>query len=404
MTGLTSIFPMISSTLVLAWAAGLILTPLPAAAAPRIPATDNVVLERLPVRAGDATGRELRRLREDLRVNPRDPVAAERLARRYFELASGEGDPRYIGYAEAVLRPWAGSGDAPAEIVLVGALLKQYRHEFIRAMQDLDRVLLARPGNTEAISWQMALHLVRGDYTSARQSCTRLAATATVLATTACTAVIDGINGKARAAHASLAAALAAHPPQNEEYRQWVLTRLAEMAQRFNDRELAERHFREALAVPFVDGFVLAAYADFLLDEQRPAEVLPLLRDHENSDILLLRLALAAQAMKSPDAPRHIRTLGDRFAASALRGDRLHLQEQARFELQLKGNAAAALQLLVDDWAIQREPRDARFFMEAALAAGKPAAARPALEWMDATGYEDPRYQSLAARLRKALP
>ncbi len=362
------------------------------------------MLERLPVRAGDATGRELRRLREALRANPNDPVAAERLARRYFELASGEGDPRYIGYAEAALRPWAETADAPPEIVLAGALLKQYRHEFTAAMQDLDRVLLALPGHTEAISWKMALHLVRGDYTNARHSCTRLAASATVLATTACTAVIDGINGKARAAHAALAAALVAHPPQSEEYRQWVLTRLAEMAQRFNDRTLAERYFREAIAVPFIDGFVLAAYADLLLDEQRPAEVLRLLRNHENSDILLLRLALAAAAAKSPDAARYARSLGERFAASALRGDRLHLQEQARFELQLRGNAAAALQLAVEDWAIQREPRDARLFMEAALAAGKPAAARPALDWMDATGYEDPRYQALAARLRKALP
>ena len=37
--------------------------------------------------------------------------------------------------------------------------------------------------------------------------------------------------------------------------------------------------------------------------------------------------------------------------------------------------------------------------MEAALAAGEPAAARGALDWMRATGYEEPRYRALAARL-----
>ena len=296
------------------------------------------------------------------------------------------------------------AANAPAGIILVGALLRQYRHDFERAMNELDRVLQLQPGNTEAISWQFALHLVRADYAGARATCKRLAAEATVLAATACTAVIDGINGQARPAYAALAGALAAHPAQNIEYRQWILTRLAEMAQRLDDKARAERHFREAIATGYPDGFVFAAYADFLLDENRPAEVLSLLRDREQSDILLLRLALAAKAVQSAEAPKHQRTLADRFAASALRGDRLHLQEEARFELYLRQDAAAALRLATDNWSAQREPRDARLLMEAALAAGTPTSAAPALRWMDTTAYEDPRYRALAARLRNGPP
>ena len=375
-------------------------------AAPHIPDSDSAVLERLPVKANDPTGRELRGLREALAADPRNAGAAERLARKFFDLASAEGDPRYIGYAEAALRPWA-AGDAwspkaPADIVLAGALLKQYRHDFEPAMKDLDRVLELEPANSEAISWQFALHLVRADYANARKSCEQLRPHATELAATACTAVIDSINGKSRAAYKTLSSALAAHPAQSAEYRQWVLTRLGEMALRLDDKALAEKHFKEALAVDLVDGFALAAYADLLLDQNRPAEVLPLLKNFENSDVLLLRLALAASALKSPEAPKFVRSMADRFAASALRGDRLHLQEQARFELSLNHNPAAALKLILDDWGVQREPRDARFLMEAALAAGDAAAARPALEWMDTTGYEDPRYRALADQLRKA--
>jgi hypothetical protein len=397
----------LSASLTLPWML-LALTASPLArAAPRIPDSDSAVLERLPVRANDPTGRELRRLRETLAANPRDARAAERLARKYFDLASAEGDPRYIGYAEAALRPWSTAdgwtADAPADIVLAGALLKQYRHDFSPAMKDLDRVLAAEPANSEAISWQFALHLVRADYASSRKSCEQLKPYSTVLASTACFAVIDSINGQSRAAYKTLATALAAHPAQNAEYRQWALTRLGEMAQRFGDKALAEKHFKEALAVGLVDGFTLAAYADLLLDQNRPAEVLPLLKNFENSDVLLLRLALAADALKSPEAPKFIRSMADRFAASALRGDRLHLQEQARFELSLNHNPAAALKLILDDWGVQREPRDARFLMEAALAAKDPGAAKPALDWMDSTGYEDPLYRSLAQQLRQGI-
>ena len=370
-------------------------------AAPYIPADDATVLDRLPIKASDPAGRELRQLRSDLAANPRDADTAIRLARRYFDLASAEGDPRYIGYAEAALRPWTALPEPPSEIVLVRALLRQYRHDFIPAMADLERVLAMDPGNVEAISWQVALHRVQADYDKAREACQRLAATATPLATIACNAAIDSINGKSREAHAALTTALARYPAKSIEYQQWVLVRLGEMALRYGDKALAEKHFRDAIATGYTDGFVLAAYADLLLDQNRPAEVMTLLRNWESSDVLLLRLALAAHALKSPDAEKHIRALADRFSAAAMRGDRLHMQEEARFELTLRKNPARAVKLAAEDWTVQREPRDARFLMEAALAAGDAAAAQPALAWMDRTGYEDPLYRELASSLRK---
>ena len=384
--------------------AGLLCQGLPAQAAPRIPDSDSAVLERLPIRMNDPAGRALRALRDAVAANPRDRDAALKLARRYFDLASAEGDPRYIGYADAVIRPWSTQTDPPADIVLMRALLQQYRHEFGSAMADLDQVLSREPRNTEAMSWKMALHLVQADYEQARKACSALAANATRLASVACQAVIDSINGKSGAAYAELESTLARNPPQSEEFRQWVLTRLGEMALRAGNKALAERQFRAAIAVGLVDGFVLAAYADLLLDEKRPAEVLALLRDWTSSDILLLRLALAAHAAGAPEAKQHVQTLADRFAAAAQRGDRLHLQEEARFELSLRDNPVRALQLAQEDWQIQREPRDARFLMEAALAARNPAAAKPALEWMARTGYEDPLYRRLAAALAGGKP
>ena len=121
----------------------------------------------------------------------------------------------------------------------------------------------------------------------------------------------------------------------------------------------------------------------------------------KRSDILLLRLALAERALGSPSAAAHAEALANRFADATLRGDRLHLQEEARFELQLRHDAARALELALENWREQREPRDARALMEAALAARRPDAAQPALEWMRRTGYEETRYRALVEQLRK---
>src|SRR6185369_10616485 len=185
------------------------------------------------------------------------------------------------------------------------------------------------------------------------------------------------------------------------EYRQWVMTRLGELALRMGDRALAEKHFREAIATGVVDGFVLGAYADLLLDENRAAEVVPMLRDWVASDILLLRLALAENAVHAPLAAEHTQALADRFAAAALRGDKLHQQEESRFSLQLQHNPDKALALALENWKLQREPRDARVILEAALAKKDPVAAKPALDWMARTGYEEAPYRELVGQLNK---
>ncbi len=84
-------------------AAGVALLALTAHAAPRKPSNDSEVLERLPTRAGDASARELLALRAAMAAAANDPLPAGRLAQRYFDLAMARGDPRYVGYAEAVI-------------------------------------------------------------------------------------------------------------------------------------------------------------------------------------------------------------------------------------------------------------------------------------------------------------
>jgi hypothetical protein len=127
--------------------------------------------------------------------------------------------------------------------------------------------------------------------------------------------------------------------------------------------------------------------------------VLKLLADWERSDILLLRLAMAGRATNDPRAAGWASQLRDRFAAAQQRGDRLHEQEAARFELDIEGNVPKALDLATRNYQDQKEPRDAEILMRAALAARQARAAVPALSWLRASKYEDPQLQALAEKL-----
>lgn len=310
-----------------------------------------------------------------------------------------DGDPRFVGYAQAALQRWTQAEAAPA-ILVVRAMLRQYRHDFDGALADLALALQRDPENAEAHAWRAAIFMVHADYAQAAAACAALAALEDNLQAAGCSAYVEATTGRTRAAYDKLRAALAAHADAGAGARLWAYTRLAEMAERLGDATAAEAHFTAALALGREDNFLLAAYADFLLAQRRERDVIALLRERERSDTLLLRLALAARALNLPEAERHARTLGERFAAGALRGDRLHLAEEARYLLDLRGDADAALAAAAANWKSQREPRDALILLEAARAAGAPAAAAPVLDWLARSRFEHAGMRRLAAELR----
>jgi len=241
-------------------------------AAPYVPTDDAAVLERLPVRPGDPVARELRQLRSELTANPRKRDTAVRLAERYFALASSEGDPRYVGYAQAALKPWWDLPVPPLDVLVMRAILKQYSHDFSGAMQDLEAATREDANDARAWSWRAAIHMVQADYEKAREDCLALQKLESELYAVGCVAYLDGTTGKAAAAHRALSAVFARNADAPPEVKVWVLTRLAEMALRKGDVKQAEEHFRAAYFEPINDQFLLAAYADFLLDRDAPTK------------------------------------------------------------------------------------------------------------------------------------
>ena len=373
-----------------------------AAAAPRVPASDAEVVERVPSRAIDARVRDLEKLRAAWRANPRDTTLAVPLARRYFEQAGAEGDPRYVGYAQAALAAWWNEAAPPVEVRVQRAVLRQYGHGFDEALADLDAVVAEAPDNAEAWSWLAAIHMVRADYAAAARACDKLAPLTTALIATGCRAAVDGLTGHAGAATTALTLALKAAKDAAPDERLWVLTRLAEVAERRGSIAVAERAYKDALALGVADVYLQAAYADFLLDNGRAPEVLTLLKDGTRADVLLLRLAIAARAANDPRAADWGRDLAARFAAARARGDKTHEKEEARFVLAIQGDAKRALALAQSNYAVQREAADARILLEAALAANEPEAALPVRRWLESHRVEAVHLQALATRLGPA--
>lgn len=384
--------------LLLIWA-GISSATLQANAAPYTPTSDDQPLERLPT-AGNQNLRELRRLHVELVGRPTDLPLALRVATQDIQMARSESDPRYNGYAEAALRPWWSLPQPPNPVLLLRATLRQAAHDFASAREDLGRVISDDRRNVQARLTRATILQVEGKYDEALADCRSLALLAEPLVATTCIAGVSALRGQARFGRQALQAAIDRTPFQESvEIRLWALTLLAEIEARLDDAVGAEAHFRQALSLGKRDVYLIAAFADFLLDAGRPAEVQTLLKGEVRIDPLLLRLALAEQSLDAPALSRHVADLDERFSMSRLRGDVSHRREEARFTLLLLKKPQEALELATANWAVQREPADTRLLLEAALAAGIPSAAAPALEQLATMRLEDNRIQGLAARL-----
>ncbi|WP_143762956.1 tetratricopeptide repeat protein [Ramlibacter tataouinensis] len=371
-----------------------------AQAAPFTPANDAEVVERLPARAADdPTLRRVESLRKQLAAQPQDAALRIEIARRYFDLAMAQGDPRYVGYASGAIAPLASADPRDAAYWLVRGQLEQYNHDFEAALASLARAAELAPALADAYAWRAAIFMVQARAREALAECERLAPLAEPLWAVGCRAYARAGLGELQPAFDELSRAAGASPQATPAVRLWADTRLAEMALRLQRPEDAERFFRRALGLDITDQFLLAAYADFLLARQRAPEALKLLAGWERSDILLLRLALAGRAANDPRANEWTGELRERFQAAARRGDTLHEWEAARFELEVENRPERALQLAAENYKKQKEPRDAEMLMRTALAANRPAAAEPALAWLRSSGYQDPALAALSQQL-----
>jgi hypothetical protein len=340
----------------------------------------------------------MRVLASALQRRPDDLGLAMRLASRQLAMGVAEADPRFVGYARGTLtRWWQDDGAAPSLRVLRARIL-QAQHDFAPAAADLRAALRGAPDMAQALLVLEGVDEVTGDLAEAKASCAKLAARRPGLAASACAGSIGSLTGESEKSYASLADALAREPTAAADLRRWALTILGEIAIRRGD-PAAEEHLRQALALDARDIYALTVYADYLLDQHRPAEVLPLLRGFERVDALYLRLVLAAQATGDAQFLAYRDDIAARFAAARRQGDTLHLRDASRFALEVERDPVRALDFARRNWSVHKTPYDARALLAAAIACHDPAAARPVADWVARTRLED---RNIARLMREA--
>jgi hypothetical protein len=124
--------------------------------------------------------------------------------------------------------------------------------------------------------------------------------------------------------------------------------------------------------------------------------------DIENaSDALLMQALLAAKGLKDRKEQKLAKLIESRLATQSLRNESLIERPKLIYLIEYDIDAKAGLQLSIDNWKVQQEPRDAVLFVKAALKAEQAQAAEPVASWVQQTNYADPELAGLLKLLNE---
>lgn len=364
---------------------------------PYRPTDDSKILAVVP-RSAISKRSEFRGMSRKLAQNPADLPTAVAVARLAIEDGRSSSDLRSFGQAQAALASWWNDPEAPAEARVLKAMILQNLEDYAGAEAELEGVLAKDPQNSEARLNLAFIHEATGKLADARKDCEALPKSPDGLVEALCFARIEVLTGAAQQAFDRLDKVLDGEGDARPALRTLAEGLAADSALTLGETEAARQRFA-ALNPDTAEIPLLVAYADFLLDAGEPAEVLKMLAERSEADSVLLRLAIAGKAVDDPRTERWTALLAERFEADRANDVQTHKRERARFELEVKGNAVAALGLARVNWKSRKELADARILLEAALAADDPDSAADVLTFIKTNGVSDARLAPLLAKI-----
>jgi hypothetical protein len=363
----------------------LLTVPICAVSAPRpllTPSGDDVVLETLPAgpRLSVAPSTPTNSTSREALGASLDTIAG------LLSSARASGDPRYLGYAEAQLKPWLTRYASDPRVQLTHARLLQANHHFAPAQSILNSLITAHADASEAVLLSASIAQVQGDIALATQRCHELKGLAMLPFALICQAQVDGASGKAKMALATLQKVPTKALGFTSQQATWWWLSQADIADRLGEDELTER----ALVAAQPGGAeAIGAYADWLYRQQRFTKAEKLLLPWQRHDGLLTQLARVQRRLNRAEANATQVHVSARWQAFLARGESGHERELAGFYLDVAKQPKAALRYAKRNWQNQRETADFRIYARAAIANQSTSELAILREWQSSTGFED---------------
>ena len=328
---------------------------------------------------GRAYSAALRAALQASRADPGNLPLAKAAARATINEGRDAGDGRMVGAALGILRPFL--SDPDSQTLYLAATARQYQHDFPGALALLDRALELDPTDVNTRLSRATIHTVLGQFDLALQDCALIRAGQGVGFLCQATALL--LTDQAPAVAGRLALMVGQPQLLDPSLKPWAIGLMGEIAQLSGDNAGARKLFAQVLALSPGSQREQLILADLMLQDGMADQVAPLLADAPATDGVLIRRVLAARATGGDDRA-DVAELAKRFQLNLDLGLTAHAREEGQYFLKIAGDPVQALARAQVNWALQHEYDDARLLLDAAVAAGQPAAAQPVRDWMAA--------------------
>lgn len=336
-------------------------------------------------------------LTAELKKDPKNAEAAAAFARFAAIEARRNGDTSLLRRAAESLKPWREIKTPPIDILLIRANVKQIDHRFEEALSDLDEVIARSPANPQARLSRAFIRSTVGQAEWAAADCAALRPGISIYIRETCRARVSGLTGAIDEAATRMTALLNAVQPSSVAERLFALSVASDLVERLGDDDIAEAFYKEMLSLDSASVYARAAYADFLISQDRRDEAQEVIGDAPHTEALLLLRTLAANTDEDSLAKSAAQELSIRMAVDRAEQDFSHAREYARFALDHLNDADLAFEMAQENWRVQKEPIDARILVRSARAAGSPEIVEEIRDWTAKTGLQDKTLQALLA-------
>jgi len=232
------------------------------------------------------------------------------------------------------------------------------------------------------------LRLLAGEFAESRRDCRAVFEIGQLYAATVCaSAAQTGPDSVARARN--LLAALGVDDAASIELRRWRLLTEADLASRADDAGSALGLLERAHALDTTHEEARTQLAELVLEQGDPARSLGLALAPNPSPARLVIQIRAALALDDPRAEQWHHDLDDMLDLDRQHGIPPHLREESQIALHVDRDAGTALALAQENFVTQKDTRDLRMLVAAALVAGDPNAVDAIRSWLSTTGFED---------------
>ncbi len=367
-----------------------------AAAHPRHHDAKPVVAFAYPA-LSDEEGSKFEKLQTALSAKPDDPGAAVAFARYAASLARRDGNTDLLKLAAGSLAPWSAVDEPPIDILIVRANVKQIDHRFDEALADLDQIIVRDPYNPQALLSRAFVLTTTGRAREAAADCARIRPNVSVTIRETCAARALSLSGAAQRSLTRLEASVRALKAKSKTEKTFAISVAAEIAERIGETEKATGFYAELLEADPRSVFVRAAYADFLVSQNKFAEARAIIGDRPHTETLMLLRVLASAGPSDQPANAAAAELKARMENDLAKDDYSHAREYARFALNRMNDPHFAFDMARANWRVQKEPLDARILLAAAEAAGDHETTHEIEAWIEATGIEDKGLQAALA-------